>query len=107
MNEMDCVNQGRDLFDILMPVMSTAALFLMLGLFLYWRYRSRRDVYYTHVYQNTRESLDHILVSQEFYDNSLHEEGEMLRPVLASGLLVLIIGVAFLGLAKFSHGTER
>lgn len=33
-------------------------------------YRSRRDVYYTHVYQNTRESLDHILVSQEFYDNS-------------------------------------
>ena len=33
-------------------------------------YRSQRDVYYTHVYNNTRESLDHILVSQEFYDNS-------------------------------------
>ncbi|MCL6270301.1 endonuclease/exonuclease/phosphatase family protein [Sansalvadorimonas sp. 2012CJ34-2] len=33
-------------------------------------YRSLRDVYYTHVYKNTRESLDHILVSQEFYDNS-------------------------------------
>lgn len=33
-------------------------------------YRSLRDVYYTHVFQNTRESLDHILVSQEFYDNS-------------------------------------
>ena len=33
-------------------------------------YRSRRDVYYTHVFQNNRESLDHILVSQEFYDNS-------------------------------------
>lgn len=33
-------------------------------------YRSRRDVYYTHVYNNSRESLDHILVSQEFYDNS-------------------------------------
>lgn len=33
-------------------------------------YRSHRDVYYTHVYNNTRESLDHILVSQEFYDNS-------------------------------------
>lgn len=33
-------------------------------------YRSRRDVYYTHVFQNVRESLDHILVSQEFYDNS-------------------------------------
>lgn len=33
-------------------------------------YRSQRDVYYTHVYQNHRESLDHILVSQEFYDNS-------------------------------------
>ena len=33
-------------------------------------YRSLRDVYYTHVHQNFRESLDHILVSQEFYDNS-------------------------------------
>ena len=33
-------------------------------------YRSERDVYYTHVHQNTKESLDHILVSQEFYDNS-------------------------------------
>ena len=33
-------------------------------------YRSQRDVYYTHIHQNSRESLDHILVSQEFYDNS-------------------------------------
>jgi len=33
-------------------------------------YRSQRDVYYTHIFDNTRESLDHILVSQEFYDNS-------------------------------------
>jgi len=34
------------------------------------QYRSQRDVYYTHVFRNTRESLDHILFSQEFYDNS-------------------------------------
>lgn len=33
-------------------------------------YRSLRDVYYTHIFKNIRESLDHILVSQEFYDNS-------------------------------------
>lgn len=33
-------------------------------------YRSTRDVYYTHVYQDERESLDHILVSEQFYDNS-------------------------------------
>jgi hypothetical protein len=33
-------------------------------------YRSLRDVYYTHIYQDVMESLDHILVSQEFYDNS-------------------------------------
>ena len=33
-------------------------------------YRSLRDVYFTHIYQNIRESLDHIMVSQEFYDNS-------------------------------------
>ena len=33
-------------------------------------YRSLSDVYYTHTFKNSRESLDHILVSQEFYDNS-------------------------------------
>lgn len=33
-------------------------------------YRSLRDVYYTHIFQDAMESLDHILVSQEFYDNS-------------------------------------
>jgi predicted extracellular nuclease len=33
-------------------------------------YRSTRDVYYTHIYQDVMESLDHILVSEEFYDNS-------------------------------------
>ncbi len=34
------------------------------------QYRSERDVYYTHIFQDGQESLDHILVSQEFYDNS-------------------------------------
>ncbi len=33
-------------------------------------YRNTRDVYYTHIHQDIMESLDHILVSQEFYDNS-------------------------------------
>jgi endonuclease/exonuclease/phosphatase family metal-dependent hydrolase len=33
-------------------------------------YRNTRDVYYTHIHQDMMESLDHILVSQEFYDNS-------------------------------------
>ncbi|MEM7753828.1 MAG: endonuclease/exonuclease/phosphatase family protein [Pseudomonadota bacterium] len=33
-------------------------------------FRSLRDVYYTHVFKEQRESLDHILVSEEFYDNS-------------------------------------
>lgn len=33
-------------------------------------YRDTRDVYYTHVHQDVRESLDHVLVSQELYDNS-------------------------------------
>ncbi len=32
-------------------------------------YRDTRDVYYTYVYQDIRESLDHILVSEQFYDN--------------------------------------
>ncbi len=33
-------------------------------------YRDTRDVYYTHVHQDLRESLDHILLSEQFYDNS-------------------------------------
>lgn len=33
-------------------------------------YRSVRDVYYTHVFQAQHDSLDHILVSEQFYDNS-------------------------------------
>jgi endonuclease/exonuclease/phosphatase family metal-dependent hydrolase len=33
-------------------------------------FRDTRDVYYTYVHEGIRESLDHILVSQEFYDHS-------------------------------------
>lgn len=33
-------------------------------------YRDTRDVYYTHVHQDLRESLDHILLSEQFYDHS-------------------------------------
>jgi predicted extracellular nuclease len=33
-------------------------------------FRNTRDVYYTHVHQGIMESLDHILVSEEFYDHS-------------------------------------
>jgi endonuclease/exonuclease/phosphatase family metal-dependent hydrolase len=34
------------------------------------QYRSSRHIYYTHIYKHKRESLDHILVSEEFYDHS-------------------------------------
>ena len=34
-------------------------------------YRDSRDVYYTHVHNDLRESLDHVLVSEQHYDNSL------------------------------------
>lgn len=33
-------------------------------------YRDTRDVYYTHVHEDLRESLDHVLVSEQFYDHS-------------------------------------
>ncbi len=33
-------------------------------------FRSLRDVYYTHEYKGVRESLDHVLVSEQFYDHS-------------------------------------
>jgi len=29
-----------------------------------------RDVYYTHIYEGVREILDHVLVSEQFYDYS-------------------------------------
>ena len=32
--------------------------------------RSLRDVYFTHIHKGLRESLDHILVSEQFYDHS-------------------------------------
>jgi predicted extracellular nuclease len=32
-------------------------------------YRDTRDVYYTHVHEDLRESLDHVLVSEQFYDH--------------------------------------
>lgn len=34
------------------------------------QYRSLRHVYYTYIFRDKRESLDHILVSEEFYDHS-------------------------------------
>ncbi len=34
------------------------------------QYRSLRNVYYTHIHQGIKESLDHVLVSQHFYDYS-------------------------------------
>ena len=34
------------------------------------QYRSLRHVYYTYIFKNKMESLDHILVSEEFYDHS-------------------------------------
>ncbi|MFZ2503591.1 MAG: endonuclease/exonuclease/phosphatase family protein, partial [Nocardioides sp.] len=45
-------------------------------------YRDSRDVYYTHVHDDHRESLDHVLVSEQFYDNSLR------RVWLFDGLIV-------------------
>lgn len=33
-------------------------------------YRDTRDVYYTHVHEGIRESLDHIMVSEQFYDHA-------------------------------------
>lgn len=33
-------------------------------------YRNTRDVYYTHIHNDIMESLDHILVSEELYENS-------------------------------------
>ena len=44
--------------------------------------RDSRDVYYTHIHQDLRESLDHVLVSEQFYDHSRN------RRWLFDGLLI-------------------
>ncbi len=36
------------------------------------QYRSQRHTMYTHIYENKLETLDHILVSEEFYDHSVN-----------------------------------
>lgn len=36
------------------------------------QYRSLRNVHYTHIFKNKLEVLDHILVSEQFYDHSPH-----------------------------------
>lgn len=36
------------------------------------QYRSLRDVYYTYDHENVMESLDHVFVSEEFYEHSPH-----------------------------------
>ena len=33
-----------------------------------------RDVYYTHVHEDLRESLDHVMVSEQFYDHSYRRQ---------------------------------
>ncbi len=33
-------------------------------------YRDTRDVYYTYIHQDLRESLDHVLLGEQFYDHS-------------------------------------
>ncbi|MEO1745683.1 MAG: endonuclease/exonuclease/phosphatase family protein [Pseudomonadota bacterium] len=38
------------------------------------QYRSLRNVHYTHIFRNRIEVLDHILVSEQFYDHSLQRE---------------------------------
>jgi hypothetical protein len=47
-------------------------------------FRSERDVYYTHIFQEGWESLDHILVSQEFYDNSRRRQWAFKGAVVAN-----------------------
>ena len=42
-------------------------------------YRDTRDVYYTHVHQDLRESLDHVLVSEQFYDHSRRRQVALRR----------------------------
>ncbi|MBX2855527.1 MAG: endonuclease/exonuclease/phosphatase family protein [Rhodobacteraceae bacterium] len=46
------------------------------------QYRSQRHVGYTHIYENKLETLDHILVSEEFYDHSPNRKWSFVETVL-------------------------
>lgn len=67
-------------------------------------YRDSRDVYYTQVFQDFRGSLDHILVSEQLYDNSKR------RRWLFDGLIVNNDHLKFSdhkGLGTNDHGIIR
>ena len=36
------------------------------------QFRSHKDVYYSHIHKGIREILDHVLVSEQFYDHSIN-----------------------------------
>lgn len=65
------------------------------------QYRDTRDVYYTHVYQGIRESLDHILISEAFYDHSKKRQWLLDQMVVLNDHLDLVAPAA---LGSNDHG---
>lgn len=75
------------------------------------QYRDTRDVYYTHVHQGIRESLDHILLSEAFYDHSKKRQWLLERMVVLNDHLDLaaptVLGSNDHGIVRASFSLRR
>lgn len=71
------------------------------------QYRSQMDAYYTYIYKNKFESLDHILVSEEFYDHSRKRQWSFKETRVFNDHLVYDKRDGDKSLVKADHGVVR
>lgn len=69
--------------------------------------RSFRDVYYTHIFRNKMESLDHILVSDAFYDNSENRKWSFREMRVMNDHLDLATKERLAAIGASDHGIVR
>jgi predicted extracellular nuclease len=69
--------------------------------------RSFRDVYFTHVFQQNMESLDHILVSDAFYDHAISRKWSFNETVILNDHLALESAEDRTALGASDHGQVR
>jgi Endonuclease/Exonuclease/phosphatase family len=69
--------------------------------------RSFRDVYYTHVFEQNMESLDHILVSDAFYDHAISRKWSFNEMVLLNDHLAIDDATERTAVGATDHGIVR
>ncbi|RYE09150.1 MAG: endonuclease/exonuclease/phosphatase family protein [Hyphomicrobiales bacterium] len=69
--------------------------------------RSFRDVYFTHIFQQNMESLDHILVSDAFYDHAISRKWSFNETVVLNDHLALESAEDRTAMGASDHGQVR